>query len=253
MLHGGHVAHYEKKQKILRSPHRQLSTVDKRRRLWHLCEIAAISDCTICRKVRTMVVSGSDAYAPCAPREIFFVRQIWRALRASVASCTLSPHRAQTASRRRCTRFPCSLWCVLPPVFAARARAASILRYASRPSGGSPDARAQTAAAPIATAQELPRARWPGNSICQVCARYSRGARATPRALCSRLSTNVLKRPARAPLAARRLIYARGALVSSRRPPGRTCARCVLAFRVARACAASQSAALYPSCRWPTV
>ena len=82
-----------------------------------------------------------------------------------------------------------------------------------------------------------------------MCARYSRGARATPRALCSRLSTNVLKRPARAPLAARRLIYARGALVSSRRPPGRTCARCVLAFRAARARAPRRSAARHPPAR----
>ena len=138
---GGHVAHYEKKQKILRSPHRQLSTVDKRRRLWHLCEKAAISEWTFCRKVRTMVVSGSDAHTRRARRAIFFAwRQIWRALRDIRCSVYTLAHRAQTASRRRCTRFTCSLWCVLPPAFAARARAASILRYASRPSGGSPDA-----------------------------------------------------------------------------------------------------------------
>ena len=140
----------------------------------------------------------------------------------------------------------------LLPLLRARARR-QFCATPRAPRAAHPTPRAQTAAAPIATAQELPRARWPGNSICQVCARYSRGARATPRALCSRLSTNVLKRPARAPLAARRLIYARGALVSSRRPPGRTCARCVLVFRAARARAPRRSAARHPPARWPTV
>ena len=115
----------------------------------------------------------------------------------SVAPCTLSPHRAQTASRRRCTRFPCSLWCVLPPAFAARARAASILRYASRPSGGSPDApradrcgaycdHTRAPARPLARKQHLPgvcsllprRARDPARAVLASVDQRSETARA---------------------------------------------------------------------------
>ena len=136
-----------------------------------------------------------------ARRAKFFRAPIWRALRGHpllrVHSRPIARKRPPAAAalglRVLCGEF------YLLPLLRARARR-QFCATPRAPRAAHPTPRAQTAAAPIATAQELPRARWPGNSICQVCARYSRGARATLRALCSRLSTNVLKRPARAPL-----------------------------------------------------